>query len=299
MDRAVASIRRWSNDGAFHGGWILQFPSPWPFASCFRCSDATVRLSRKSQSEIHAPVQPPLERLEESDRLIRRTEKLLALAESDNEHEALAAMKKVQELYAKHQWARLEKGKSTNYRHLTIKTQKRRLERYQYVIASILNEHFFVEVIHCSQFNSSQCVEFRAIELLGTDENVEMAEYVYHFLMHQIERLWQGRKNTLNARRSRASFMLGVASGFRNKLDKQKEIVVTENRSTDLVSLKDPELTRFLASRHPRLSKIQSGGRLGDSRAYQSGKKAGESITLHRGVKRGTGFLGKLLNRPG
>ena len=46
---------------------------------------------------------------QEDEKLLRRAEKLLALAESDNENEALVAMERVQELYTKHNLKKIQK----------------------------------------------------------------------------------------------------------------------------------------------------------------------------------------------
>ncbi|MFM8316144.1 MAG: SprT-like domain-containing protein [Deltaproteobacteria bacterium] len=253
--------------------------------------------ARKAESELEALIKlGELENNEEESRLLNRVEKLLALATSTNEHEALAAMQKVQQLYVKYNLERVEKNQNVQYLSKIIFTHKKRLERYQYVICSILNEHFFVEVIHSSLYDAKKLSEFKVIEILGTRENVQMAEYVYHFLMNQIEILWKGyQKERHKNPRARRSFSLGVATGFRDKLERHSLELDKKESSKALVARQDKELEVFVRSRYPRLVKIQHGARVHEAIHYNAGKNRGASLVLHRGVSSATGMLGKLI----
>ena len=140
--------------------------------------------AKKAETELESqlpqgeeiPLQP------EDERLLRRVEKLLALAGSSNEHEAIAAMTKVRELQSKYQIECLSAKRPSDYLCLTLKLKRKRVERYQSVIASLLNDHFFVEVIHSSLYDAADCCEYKTLELLGLRHNVKMAEYVFYYL---------------------------------------------------------------------------------------------------------------------
>jgi len=246
--------------------------------------------ARRAESELETlQVLGDTQKSDEENRLLSRVEKLLALATSQNEHEALLAMQKVQELYAKYNLDRIENKKSSQYLSAIIFTQKKRLERYQYVICSILNEHFFVEVIHASLYDAKKTTEFKVIELLGTRENVQMAEYVYHFLMNQTDILWNiYRKERPKNPRARRSFCLGVVSGFRDKLDKHRDQNVFTKSSVALVAQQDKELEGFVRTRYPRLVKIHHGARIHEATHYNAGKSRGASLVLHKGVSKTT-----------
>lgn len=240
-------------------------------------------------------------------RLLRRVEKLLALAGSSNEHEASAAMGKVRELYAKYNLDRIREKKDDPMVSLFVRTGRRRLERYQYLICSILNDHFFVEVVHTELYDVERCEPYKAVELLGTRENVLMAEYVYHFLMNQARSLWNGRLKTTpngnkSSRRTRSAFQAGVIRGFLDRLEatapKPAESRAHEELTpgTALVVPPDPALDAYVAFRYPRLVRIRGGGRLFDRASYESGRQEGRALVLHKGVTaRGPG--GKLLPR--
>lgn len=253
--------------------------------------------ARKSESELETLVSlGESQKSDEENRLLSRVEKLLALATSTNEHEALSAMQKVQELYTKYNLDRIESKKTSQYLSEIIFTHKKRLERYQYVICSILNEHFFVEVIHSSLYDPLKLTEFKVIELLGTRENVQMAEYVYHFLMNQTDILWNHyRKERPKNPRARRSFSLGVATGFRDKLDLHRKQVIKTDSSKALVLKNNKELEGFVRTRYPRLVKIQHGARIHEAVHYNAGKSHGASLVLHRGVSSRGQVTGKLI----
>jgi hypothetical protein len=253
--------------------------------------------ARRAESELETlTALGDIHKTEEENRLLKRVEKLLALATSTNEHEALLAMQKVQELYAKYNLERIENKKSSQYLSEIIFTKKKRLERYQYVICSILNEHFFVEVIHASLYDAKKTTEFKVIELLGTRENVQMADYVYHFLMNQTEILWNGyRRERPKNPRARRSFCLGVVSGFRDKLDRHQKQVMKTDTSMAIVLKQDKELEGFVRTRYPRLIKIHHGARIHEAIHYNAGKSRGASLVLHKGVAHAAQSLGKLL----
>ena len=253
--------------------------------------------ARKAESELKT-LKPlgEVHKTEEENRLLNRVEKLLALATSTNEHEALQAMQKVQEIYTKYNFDPIENKKRAQYISTIIFTQKKRLERYQYVICSILSEHFFVEVIHASLYEAKKTTEYKVIELLGTKENVQMAEYVYHFLINQTEIFWNGYKKERNKNpRARRSFCLGVVSGFRDKLDKHRDQLIRSDIAMALVVKQDKELEGFVKTRYPRLVKIHHGARVHEALHYNAGKSRGASLILHKGVSQAAQSLGRLL----
>ena len=132
-------------------------------------------------------------------------------------------MEKVQELYVKYNLDRLGERRESKLVYLIIPTKRKRIERYHFLICSILNEHFFVQVIHSSQYDAKDLCDYKVIELLGTQENVLMAEYVYYFLRQQVHTLWERyRSSARKSARAKSSYILGVLSGFRDKLDSHR-----------------------------------------------------------------------------
>lgn len=251
----------------------------------------------KSESELDPPANTidhsPLS--QEEERLLGRVEKLLNLATSSNEHEAALAMQRVQELYAKYNLDRLESRRHSGMAYLIINLRKKKIERHLSAIASLLNDFFFVEVVHASLFDAEDLCEYKILELLGTRENVLMAEYVYHFLCNQLRALWNGNRSSLRpGMRARNSFYLGVLAGFREKLERP-----TLSQATGVTALTvpdDPELQKYLSYRYPRLVRIGHGRRRHDGSSFEAGREHGRSLVLHRGIANHDGNRGRLLN---
>lgn len=243
-------------------------------------------------------------RVESASKLLEKVQKLLALATSSNEHEALLAMEKVRELYAKYQLEKATQNDQTQFVHLPIFTEKKRFEAFQDRILSILVGHFFVEVITSRLFNAQHNDYFKMIELVGTRENVLMAEYVYYFLMQQSD-FWVRetikQSNTPISRLDRKSLKLGILEGFSEKLSRSErksstpppfrqgsapgESTAISVIGTALTRFKnDPALKGYLAKVYPRLSYRSGAEQSIDPSYYQRGKSIGQSITLSRAV---------------
>tara|TARA_B100001964_G_scaffold98878_1_gene110454 strand:- start:399 stop:797 length:399 start_codon:yes stop_codon:yes gene_type:complete len=121
------------------------------------------------------------------------------------------------------------------------------------------------------------------LEIYGTPENVEMAEYVYDYLQNISELLWTEYKKQkkINGNRHRRSFIYGLLDGFYNKLDGR----VIENRSGKLVWQGNPRLKGFYRKRNPR--QVRSSSRYSSScqDAYNSGITHGKNLVIHKGIQ--------------
>jgi hypothetical protein len=239
----------------------------------------------------------------EEDRLIKRVEKLLALAESTNEHEAALAMERVREIYARHNIDRVANQTASAMIHCVISRKKKRTESTESLIFSILNEHFFVRSIHTSLFDAETCEEYKAVELLGTRENVVIAEYVYHFLWNTLQDLWKAYQKVAKRTDGRAkrSYMLGVLSGFRDKLNKGSKTTTSHpDRSPTecyaLIAKGHAELTQFVDYRYPKLAKRSWSAGHAERSSFEAGKAEGANLNLRRGIHHSAGNQGRLLS---
>jgi len=238
---------------------------------------------------------------EEDAVVLRKVEKLLAMAESTNENEAFLAMARVQELIHKYNLERVLNRKKNRYVSLLINHRKQKVDRLQRMIAGLLTGYYFVDVVFADLYDAQQNVVHKTMEILGTEQNVYMAEYVYGFLRQQSESLWDSyrTKNALKGASPKMSFQTGVIAGFKRKLDQMEKNAqraarsaahISENlpsgvepESKSLVRFDDPGLRKFVKSRFPRLTSIRTGGRvLGEH--YDSGRVQGERIVIHRGI---------------
>lgn len=229
---------------------------------------------------------------EEEERLLRRAEKLLALAHSDSEHEAALAIERVRELYDRYHLDRIASRKVRDLVALIICEKKQRFSTVDSMILSILTGHFFVRAVYLTQWDAHDRKDYKAVELLGTRENVAMADYVLHYLRQRLRRLWEayaqktGRSGQVAAR----SFMIGVLAGFRDKLARpettQSSQLTNERPETEtaLVAQAHQELEDFMSRRYPRLTTRRWSTGQRDQRSYEAGCSEGERLTIAKGV---------------
>lgn len=246
---------------------------------------------------------------ETTERMLEKVRKLLSLANSSNEHEALLAMNRVREIYAKYNLEQVQDMrqdvKSDEYVHLFLGDGKKQVQIHQRKIIGILVGHFFVQAIFGKMFNADTTEATSVVELIGTRENVLMADYVYNFLLQQTEfhlRETEKKVGRSLGRIGRQSFRLGLLSGFENKLQS-----AAENRSHEraesanlivraLVQFeKDPHLKDYMRQVYPNLGTWRSSGHRIDRGVYSDGQIVGSSITLNRPVSGSDGNRGRFL----
>jgi hypothetical protein len=239
-------------------------------------------------------------------RILEKVKKCLSLAQSNNENEAFIAMKKANELIEKYNIERIEQGSDSKYVHAIINHKKKRIENYQRSICLILKDYFFVEVVYSYLYDADNGETYKTIEILGTAENVIMAEYVYHFLLNQLEILWNAHKSKRGYRsnKKKRSYWLGVLRGFGDKLahletdhgNRQKPDTEELTTTSALICAQDKMLTHFLDMRFPRLHNHKPQSTTLDRSTFRAGIKDGKQLTLHRGVTQNSSFQGKLLS---
>jgi hypothetical protein len=237
---------------------------------------------------------------EVSEKMLDRVRKLLALAQSANEHEAVLAMNRVREIYAKYN---LEHKEGPEFVHLVISNGSKRMEAHEKKINGILVGHFFVEIISGQTYDVRSGDYHRTVEMIGRRENVMMAEYVYHFLLQQSESLVG--QMILNGQRlsrvAKKSFRLGILQGFSEKLKTIEKPAGNDGLDINVISKalvafnNDPQLNDYISTVYPRLRMVSANSQRIDSAAYAAGKQAGNKITLNKPVAGGTGNLGRML----
>jgi hypothetical protein len=230
----------------------------------------------------------------EPRRVLDRITKLLALAESPNQHEAEAAMAAAQRLLFKHNVELLEARAQRGYSFRHVGTAKGRIYEPDRLLASILTTYFFVEGIWISVYRPAEKLRGSVLEICGTLENLEIAEYVHGFLNETSERLWKEhtRLHDLPGR-ERRTFLAGVMSGVSDRLNAESK----KRQREGLVWVKDGDLSDFYRQRHPYVRSVRYATSRG-SDAYERGREAGRRVIIYKGMKRGPSGTVKLLG-PG
>jgi predicted SprT family Zn-dependent metalloprotease len=232
---------------------------------------------------------------ERAERIVARVTKLLALAQSPNEHEARAAMAAAQRLMLRHNLDVVgTPGAPRRYGHRHLGAPTGRVPEGERVLAGLLGQHFFVECIWVPVWRPREGKRGSVLEICGTPENLEMAAHVHSFLLGTAERLWREyrRERRLRSDRDRRTFVAGVMSGFKETLERQQ----VQNESEALVWVGDADLHRFYRRRHPHVRTTYYSASP-PSTANADGRAAGRRIVLHKPVTASSGG-GRLLG-PG
>ena len=226
------------------------------------------------------------------NKVAERIAKLLALAESPNVHEAEAAMAAAQRLLLKHNLElRLTKAaQGYAWRHLGKPTG--RTTEAERVLSLILGKHFFVEAIWVPVYRPLEGKRGSVLEICGTKENLEIAEYVHGYLVETAERLWREHKaeHGIRGDRDRRTFLAGVMSGMNDKLSREAK----KNESAGLVWVADGDLDVYFRRRHPYVRHVRYAGQQRND-VYAHGREKGRNIVIHRGMKGETASRGLLL----
>lgn len=229
------------------------------------------------------------ETTEQGRQIIEKVRKLLALSDSDNEHEAALAMQRAGEILSRYRLTLDALAEEEGLVHRTIDTGQQTLPVHRKSICSLLETCFAVRVICASLYDPRADCSFKTIELLGREEQVAIAEHCYHFLENRLQTLWEKNRRSFggNGRIAKKSYYLGLLAGFRETLEQSRHIVTAKDEPvppvTGLPCLRDEQrLDDFVAFRFPRLRRMRRQGGSLYRNAYQEAVSAGREITLHR-----------------
>jgi len=224
--------------------------------------------------------------------ILRKIKKMFALAESSNENEARTAMVMANNLLLKHNISMADINNKKDYVHKFVGDVLSKTPSEFNIIANILTDYFFVLTIWAFSYDAKNDRKGSRLELSGTPENVEIAEYVYFFLVNQAESLWRKYKieNNINSQKFRKSFVLGVIMGFREKLQQDRN----SSKERGLIWLGDPQLNNYYHQLHPKTVSTTSSGLRVYEGVKNDGVSEGKNLKLHLGLKNQGGFGGYL-----
>lgn len=219
----------------------------------------------------------------DTDRVLERIRKLLALAGSSNQNEAELAMRKAHELMLRHNIEATAARSDRRYEVRHLGDPEKRGTRVDSAVAGLLGEFFFVKVIRVPVYLPRRATTGLVYEIAGTHANVEMASHVYAFLLATAERLWQENRRDTRVRngRDRLAYQSGVIGGFREKLLSERRGL----NQTGLVWVGDRDLNGFYRSRHPHIRTRRHTVNVNG--AHAAGREAGRTVVLHKPVEHG------------
>jgi len=229
-------------------------------------------------------------------RILRKIQKLLALARSQNRYEAEAAMGRAHHLMAKYNIGLLAQDGKRHF--ITAFVGKPALRHLQedYALAHLLQDFYFVRGIWVPTSVPAKGKMGRVFEISGVLSNVQMAHYVHDFVQRFIEQQWREynvNKGLNHLRRS--DFAVGIIDGFRSKL---KERPMAEpGKSRALMKSDDPQLTDYMADRYPRTLKVLRGGTRRDPQVVRDGRHIGKNMVITKGISSAAGNRGLFIEK--
>lgn len=229
------------------------------------------------------------------EQIIARVQKLLALAESSNEHEAKIAADKANALMVEYNLTQQAIDAENDYIDNVI-SEDPYIRPHQRTIFGLIDTFFFVSV-YIESVRHELTIDGRwkyrkLIRFVGTEANVQVATYVFQFLSRKFQELWLDYKRANGlGEKSRRSYYWGLYEGLAVQLSKTREKVQEEK---GLVLVQDPGLQEFMESLKLRRGTKPSKMVL-DDQALQQGFEDGKEIKISRGVDSSDGNKGKLL----
>lgn len=205
--------------------------------------------------------------------VLRKVQKLMALSTSSNRNEAEQAMIKSQQLLLKHNMESRYIGKEEERSVLKRIMKQSKKDARMESIAHIL-ETFFVTIVYNRGGGSI------VLEILGSQVNVEIAEYVAGVLQGEMDKLWgQAQQNCyLRGTVARNSFFRGLAKGYCDKINALKKAYNQETAQALMVIEK--KLVDVKEMVYPRLTSMRSSG--GYSREAASlGEQMGRHLNIN------------------
>lgn len=220
-------------------------------------------------------------------KVLEKIRRLLALSHSSNEHEAALAAAKAQELLFKY-----------NLSANDVPGESVRREDFERQFIDVGNGATWrIRLIHAvSKYNFGKVIVLDRIgklALIAEPHNAEVILYIYQYVRNEIDRLadeaWAAQGKVGNARSWKGSFRLGAVQAVADQLKAQRgESEQADDNSRALVLAKDTALAEKVRELYPLLRKNRSSPRI-DSSGWAAGKRAGENISIRRGVKSGGG----------
>ncbi|MDA2933114.1 DUF2786 domain-containing protein [Acidobacteria bacterium AH-259-D05] len=271
---------------------VLKAKNEQPHGSAFHEACRRLRCVPRAESTREELANTKGRRVPE-EKILRLLKKVLSLAGSPNEHEAQAAVEKARYLLVKYSIDLVKLDQERHFSMRCLGQVKGRRMSYELWLASILNEFFFVEVLWAESYDALRGQTGSVLQIFGTPANLEMAEYVYHYLLHLLDRLWEEYKAVTGLRpnRERQRYFAGVLEGFYRKLQKQE---TTLQKTYALVWKGDPKLREFYRYLNPKVQKRYWGG-ASRTRVYQDGRQEGKRVTIQRPIAEAGAGLGGLL----
>ena len=221
-----------------------------------------------------------------NDKIIVRVRKLMALAQSKNQHEAEAAMAKAHELIEKYNVDLLARNEDRDFTSVFVGKPLLRHFRESYYISNLLQDFYFVFGIWIPAYVLDKAKMGSVLEISGTIQNVRIASYVHDFVERYIDSQWRGYNKDMGLNRYRKTdFSVGIIEGFRSKLKLEAEKKKRPKSKRALVRLKDQQLQEYVAYMYPRTTNVKGRALRRDKKVWKAGIGIGKDLVISKGIE--------------
>jgi Protein of unknown function (DUF2786) len=237
--------------------------------------------------------------MKSSNEIIEKIQKLLALANSDNENEAKLAAERATALLTKHNLSLQDvsvEDRQYTHAHFMGKTSRRTME--QSWIFSIVQKFFFVKVVSGKRYNPNIGKTVTVWSFFGQPHNVEVAIYVYQFLDNTFVNLYEeyAKNGGKTGKKARNSFYAGLHTGLCQQLSATQAKVQQE---AGLVIVPDAGLDNFINETVGKTKKSVSKSVNIDAQAFSKGAEEGKNIRIAKGLGSQSNQSGTVLSIAG
>lgn len=221
--------------------------------------------------------------METNNPIIEKIRKLLALANSSNEHEAALAASHAQRLLSEHNLAMadIESGHKPQSADKVEATVSKTLPKWVRHLSAGVCTAFDCQAIHHPALGK--------MTFIGVGADVQIAAYTFAYLDKTVRRLCNYymkhhvRENGLNRHREmvRQSYYLGAVSTITGRLREQK--IQTPTTPGALVPIKEGLIRKAMSELGP-IRTVHSRRSYINSHAYTKGQEDGQQVGIHKGI---------------
>lgn len=220
------------------------------------------------------------------DKIMVRIQKLMALAGSQNQNEAEAAMAKARQLIRKYNIKAVQTNADRIYKSIFLGSPMLRHFREDYYLANLIIDYYFVKGVWISAYVLLKAKMGRVLEISGIDKNVKIAEYIYEFIKCFIDRKWEEYTVGVSySRYHKTDFAIGIIEGFRQKLKDQDQ---RNNRATvnswEVVAVEDPNLTQYINYKYPSVKTVSKRTGHRSHQIVADGMIIGRNLIISKGI---------------
>lgn len=217
----------------------------------------------------------------DTEKILEKVRRLLALSKSSNEFEAAAAAAKAQELLWKHKLEIHDVPTDDG------KVVGEEFERF--AMAAGNSAPWRGQLINSIAMNNDCRVVTSVVpgyySVIGQKSSFEVVEYLFDYLSTTIERLAKEHRQETTAWKN--GFKLGAVSAVWNTLAKQRKQDAASSVGMALVVVNDKALEDKMQELFPRLRKGKLS-KISNYSGFNSGYREGEKIGINRAIPTGS-----------